>query len=209
LPACTWRRSRWAVQRRDLIEPHRENPHGDLIRRKGDEHEAAYLEHLRAEGRGITEIQLGENRDLEKAASRTEEALRAGGEIVYQGVLASDNWQGVADFLTRVEDPLRPGPFSYEAWDTKPARHAKPNAVLQLTFYSHELERIQGDCPSECTSSAQRGGDVPARRLRRLLPACTRAVSRPRNRSDPSRSARRTMKGGLVHEGHEGLPARS
>jgi len=86
-------------------------------------------------------------RGLEAAARRTEDALRAGVEVVYQGVLASGGWRGIADFLGRIEEPSSLGSFSYEAWDTKLARSAKPNAVLQLTFYSHELERIQGRLP--------------------------------------------------------------
>jgi predicted RecB family nuclease len=134
------------VQREELVRPQRDNPHAELIRRKGDEHEAAFLAQLLAEGRDITEIGLGEN-GFDEAARRTEEALRAGKEVVYQGVLASDNWRGIADFLIRTDEPSALGAFSYEAWDTKLARSAKPNAVLQLTFYSHELERIQGRLP--------------------------------------------------------------
>jgi uncharacterized protein len=137
-----------AVVSGELERPHRENPHADLIRRKGTEHEAAFLAKLRKEGREIVEISLGDNGDLEAAARETEEALRAGVEIVYQGVLASGGWRGIADFLTRIDEPSALGPFSYEAWDTKLARsRAKPAHVLQLTYYSHELERIQGRLP--------------------------------------------------------------
>ena len=39
-----------AVARGELAKPWRHNPHADLIRRKGDEHEAAYLARLRADG---------------------------------------------------------------------------------------------------------------------------------------------------------------
>jgi len=126
--------------------PERENAHADLIARKGEEHEAAFLAALLEQGREVVEIGFGEE-GLEAAARRTEEALRAGVEVVYQGVLASGGWRGLADFLIRSEEPSDLGSFSYEAWDTKLARHAKPNAVLQLTFYSHELERIQGLLP--------------------------------------------------------------
>lgn len=136
------------VQRREIERPHRESAQADLIRRKGDEHEAAFLARLRAQGREIVEIVQGDEIDFEEAAGLTEEALRAGAEIVYQGVLASGGWRGIADFLVRLERPSRLGPFSYEAWDTKLARsRAKPAHVLQLTFYSHELERIQGVLP--------------------------------------------------------------
>jgi predicted RecB family nuclease len=134
------------VQRGEFVRPHRENPHAELIRRKGDEHEAAFLAKLREGGREIVEIELDEG-GFEEAAFATGETLRAGAEVVYQGVLASDGWRGIADFLIRIDEPSALGPFSYEGWDTKLARSAKPNAVLQLTFYSHELERIQGLLP--------------------------------------------------------------
>jgi predicted RecB family nuclease len=137
-----------AVQRGELVQPHREDSHGELIRRKGDEHEADYLAQLRAEGREIVEVELGEDGGFEEAARRTEDALLAGAEVVYQGVLASGGWRGIADFLIRIDEPSALGPFAYEAWDTKLARsRAKPAHVLQLTFYSHELERIQGRLP--------------------------------------------------------------
>ncbi len=137
-----------AVLRDELPRPHRENPRADLIRRKGDEHEAAFLARLRAEGREIVEIELGEGGSFEEAALSTEEALGAGVEVVYQGVLASEKWRGIADFLIRIDEPSALGLFSYEAWDTKLARsRAKPAHVLQLTFYSYELERIQGRLP--------------------------------------------------------------
>lgn len=45
----------------------------------------------------------------------------------------------------KVEDDQ--GRVSYEPVDTKLARRAKPAAVLQLTFYSHELARNQGRLP--------------------------------------------------------------
>jgi uncharacterized protein len=136
-----------AVQRGEIPPPPpRDNPHADLIARKGDEHEAAVLAGLAAEGREIVEIGFG-SEGIDAAARRTEEALRAGADVVYQGVLASSGWRGLADFLVRSDEPSGLGSFSYEAWDTKLARSAKPAAVLQLTFYSHELERIQGRLP--------------------------------------------------------------
>ncbi len=137
-----------ALQRGEIEAPAPyDNAHAELIARKGDEHEAAFLAALRAQGRHIVEIEYEENGGLAAAAQRTEEALRSGAEVVYQGVLASDHWRGIADFLVRIDEPSDLGPFSYEAWDTKLARSAKPAAVLQLTFYSHELARIQGRLP--------------------------------------------------------------
>ncbi len=58
--------------------------------------------------------------------------------------LLSDGWRGQADFLMRVETPSDLGAWSYEALDTKLARHAKPAYILQLCFYSEQLGAIQG-----------------------------------------------------------------
>src|SRR5437588_5037816 len=49
-----------------------DDPTAELIRRKGDEHEARYLAQLRAEGHGVREIA----RDAEPR--ETEDAIRAG-----------------------------------------------------------------------------------------------------------------------------------
>ena len=67
--------------------------------------------------------------------------MRAGVDVVYQGVFAHDGWRGVADFLLRQPDG------TYEALDTKLARTAKPAYILQLLFYNEQLARIQGREP--------------------------------------------------------------
>jgi predicted RecB family nuclease len=123
-----------------LERPFRVNLHADLIRRKGEEHERGYLERLRAEGREIVEIGF-DDRDWERAARETERAIQGGADIVYQACLAEDNWRGFADFLERLPDG------SYEVVDTKLARHARPEHVLQLCFYSEQLARLQGCQP--------------------------------------------------------------
>jgi predicted RecB family nuclease len=138
-----------AVARGLLEQPDAENPHADLVKRKGDAHELAYLEQFRAEGRDVVAIELGDEGrwDLERAARETEEAMRAGADVVYQGVLLGDGWRGLADFLERVETPSDLGEWSYEVADTKLARRAKPAHVLQLCFYSEQVGRIQGRLP--------------------------------------------------------------
>ena len=79
---------------------------------------------------------------LEQAAARTESAMRAGVDVIDQGVFAHGDWHGIADFLVRVETPSALGAWGYEAWDAKLARHARPYFVLQLCFYSSQLERL-------------------------------------------------------------------
>jgi predicted RecB family nuclease len=126
--------------RGEIEEPVVDNAQGDLIRRKGDEHEGAYLDELKRQGENV--LELPRDADFAANAAATEEALReARHDVIYQACFASDGWRGYADFLERQPDG------TYEAVDTKLARHAKPAAVLQLCFYSQELGRIQGRLP--------------------------------------------------------------
>src|ERR687892_1034522 len=127
-----------------LAQPAAENPEAELVKRKGEEHERAYLERLRAQGRTVREISLDhDDGDWERAARETKEAIRAQTDVVYQGVfLDPDGWRGIADFLERQTDG------TYEAVDTKLARHAKPAHVLQLLFYTEKLARILGRAPA-------------------------------------------------------------
>jgi predicted RecB family nuclease len=129
-----------AVALGELEKPFRVNLHADLIRHKGEEHEARYLERLQAEGREVVEIDF-DDRDWARAARATAEAIRQGVDVVYQAVLVDDGWRGLADFVERQPDG------SYEVVDTKLARHAKPAHVLQLCFYTEQLARIQGRMP--------------------------------------------------------------
>src|SRR5688572_27264543 len=71
-----------AVARGEIPKPLRHNPHAELIRRKGDEHERAHLERLRVEGREIVEIPF-DDRDWERAIRATEDAIRSGPDVVY------------------------------------------------------------------------------------------------------------------------------
>jgi predicted RecB family nuclease len=138
-----------AVARRDIPRPYRHNPHADLIARKGEEHEARYLAALRDAGKSVIEIGLGEDREFGRAAHATADAIAEAPDVVYQAVFSRDGWRGVADFLERQPDG------SHEAVDTKLARHARPGHLIQLCFYTEQVERITGAAP---------GGD--ARRVR-------------------------------------------
>lgn len=130
-----------ALAREQITRPHVDNAKAELIRRKGNEHEALYLQQLRDAGRTVLEIPF-DDRDFDAATRATKDAIRAAEfDVIYQGCLSSDGWRGFADFLERTPAGI------YEAVDTKLARHTKPAAVLQLCFYTHELARIQGAEP--------------------------------------------------------------
>lgn len=130
------------VARGELERPLREDPQGDLIRRLGEEHEAGYLRRLEEAGRRVTKIELADaDWDWEGAARETEDALRSDADVVYQACFVDGEWRGLADFVERQRDG------SYEAVDTKLARHGKPAHVLQLCFYSDQIGRITGQMP--------------------------------------------------------------
>jgi uncharacterized protein len=131
------------VKLKELEEPERDDPGGDLIRKKGEEHEARYLETLRATGRDVVEIDFRSDYDWERAAADTERSLREGADVVYQAVFVDGEWRGFADFVERQHDG------SYEVVDTKLAKHAKPSHLFQLCFYSSVVGRIQGRMPDE------------------------------------------------------------
>ena len=129
------------VVRGELERPHLDSPHRDLIFRKGEEHEAAYLARLEAEGRSVVRIPTydDEGFDQDEARRLTEEAIRVGfADVIYQPYLEDGRWRGFADFLERQPDGR------YEPVDTKLARSAKPAHVLQLCFYAEQVARIQG-----------------------------------------------------------------
>ena len=116
--------------------PAAENPQADLIRRKGEEHEAAYLASLRLQGKSVVEP-----RDAEDAARLIREASF---DVIYQPEFEDPaGWRGRADFLELQPDG------TYEVVDTKLARHAKPYYILQLCFYSEQVARIQGRPPAQ------------------------------------------------------------
>jgi predicted RecB family nuclease len=128
-----------AVAVGELPKPFRQNPHADLIRRKGEEHEAAHLASL---GDGV--VRIGKPWDIgwDVTAEATEDAMRDGASIIYQAAFSHEGWRGLADFVVRRPDG------GYEALDTKLA-HARPEHILQLCFYTEQIGRIQGRNPEE------------------------------------------------------------
>ena len=129
--------------------PMRRDPELDRIAARGLQHEQRFLRELALEQRTVAAIEsetlLGE------AVERTIEAMRRGIDVVYQGALFDGRRRGHPDFLIKVEKPSALGAWSYEAWDTKLARHAKGSAVLQLSLYTDLLESVQGIAPEHMT----------------------------------------------------------
>ncbi|MFL6247891.1 MAG: TM0106 family RecB-like putative nuclease [Thermoanaerobaculia bacterium] len=122
----------------------------DLIVEKGEEHENAFVEQLRATGATIVTIErkpwsIGA---LRRAETETLQAMRAGADYIYQAAFFDGRWSGYADLLQRIHHPSPSlGAWSYEVVDTKLARAVQAHFLLQLSDYSSHVTRLQGSAP--------------------------------------------------------------
>lgn len=128
----------YAGETYDSVAPDPQGAEMALLARKGSDHEQAFLERLRAEGKTVAD--LSGNRD----ARATVRAMESGADVIYQPCLEAAPFFGYADFLTR-----RPGGGKprYEVCDAKLARSVKPVFPLQLSLYSEMLGALQGEVP--------------------------------------------------------------
>lgn len=129
-----------------IVTPGGDDESDELLQKKGDEHERAFLAELKTAGIGVHEIET-KRATFADAHAATVNALKAGYTVVFQAALKGGRWAGYADFLERVERPSKLGAFSYEVIDTKLKRSPSPSHVLQLSLYSDLLAEIQGVVP--------------------------------------------------------------
>ncbi|MCB0963657.1 MAG: hypothetical protein KDA98_10210, partial [Acidimicrobiales bacterium] len=122
--------------------------------RLGDAHEARTLARLEAdlgvgtigEPGGVVRIDRPSTRsraDLEAAHAATAAALAGGADVVFQAAFFDGRRHGLADFVVRVDDrgagDAAGGLPAYEPADTKLARQAKVEALLQVADYAEHL----------------------------------------------------------------------
>ncbi|WP_422758920.1 TM0106 family RecB-like putative nuclease [Paenarthrobacter sp. C1] len=106
----------------------------------GDKHEAKVLGLLRDEFGPSRVYEVRPPRTFDRAGlearhRETIQALRDGFEVVYQGTFFDGSFHGRADFLILQEDG------AYAVFDTKLARSAKTEALMQLAAYADQLRR--------------------------------------------------------------------
>jgi predicted RecB family nuclease len=147
------------VARGELAKPEWVDPSLQIVRRKGLEHEQAYLQYLRDKGLAIREIKEDEGFD---AAIIT---MKDGVDVIYQAPVRSGKWNGKIDFLIRKAGASRLGNWLYEVADTKLAQETKAGTVLQLCLYSEIIGEIQG-VPPENMYVVKPGKDFPEDKYR-------------------------------------------
>ena len=117
----------------------------ERIARLGDQHEARALDGLLAQygpytsstGAGVYLVERPDRFNRPGLVARQQETLdvlKAGADVVFQATFFDGRFQGFADFLVREPDTQR-----YVVCDTKLARHAKTEALLQLAAYADQL----------------------------------------------------------------------
>lgn len=130
--------------RREISPPVWKDPTLEVLQARGFEHEAAYLEHLRASGLSVIEVVAA---DGKSASEATLAAMRTGADVISQPTLTMGRWFGRADVLRKVQATSELGPWSYEVTDTKLARSTRAGTILQLCLYSEAIGEMQGRLP--------------------------------------------------------------
>lgn len=125
-----------------------DDPQLELLWQRGLEHEAAYVDRLRAEGRTVVDVRSN-GRNLDAAYALTLDAMRTGVDVIVQGTLHDGQWMGRPDIMHRVDRPSALGAWSYEVADTKLARDTKAGTILQLCLYSELLAAAQQRRPEQ------------------------------------------------------------
>ena len=151
------------------------DPMRDRAALLGDRHERTILDGFRRKygpwspGREggvaeIAEVTAMEREILDAKHAESLEALRAGADVVYQAGFFDGHFHGRSDFLVRQADGR------YQVFDTKLARHAKVEALLQLAAYGEQLAQA-GFPPSDEVTLILGTGDEASFSLPDLLPA--------------------------------------
>ncbi|WP_026877880.1 TM0106 family RecB-like putative nuclease [Jiangella gansuensis] len=139
---------------REAAEGRRARPAGDdpaagVVRRRGDEHEAAVLAEMAATHRVVS---IPRSVGPAEAEDLTLTAMKDGADRIFQATFYDGRWRGHADFLVRNDDhPSHLGPWSYDIADTKLARQVKASALLQMAVYAQRLADLQGVPPQTLT----------------------------------------------------------
>jgi len=139
-----------AVIHRAREKPHRpDDPLLELLWKRGMDHEKAYVETLRRDGREVLDLNGIPRNQADQAIAQTLDAILAGADVIVQAALRHESWFGYADMLVRNDRESELGAWSYEVIDTKLARETRAGTVLQLGLYSAMLAEIQGTTPEQ------------------------------------------------------------
>lgn len=147
-PFAAWMERR-AVDDPEAVTPDAESGEMLSLGEQGRRHERLFLTQLSEQGRQIYEVP--NTGHIEQRVQLTREAMQAGREVIFHGVLTHDRFLGEVDFLVRTEQSSDCasglGGYRYEIWETKLAHSVRPEFLIQLCCYADMLEAGQGCRP--------------------------------------------------------------
>ena len=126
----------------EIKKPSWYDPSLDILIKRGQEHEAAYVEFLSK--KGLTVVNLNG-----QSAEKVIEAMKQGADVIIQAALQNGQWMGYADILLKVPGTCKFGNWSYEVQDTKLAQNTRAATILQLSLYTDLLATLQGSSPEK------------------------------------------------------------
>jgi predicted RecB family nuclease len=107
-----------------------------VLAKRGSDHEQAYVNFLKLQGRSMVNLNGAGHES-------TIAAMEKGIEVIVQAELTKENWTGRSDILLKIERPSRLGNWSYEVQDTKLSKNTRAGAILQLALYTDIVQSIQ------------------------------------------------------------------
>ncbi len=132
-PFASWM-ERYYLESPGIVQPDEDSEDAKLIVRIANEHERSVLEKMRTSTESLAEI----SSNAVDAEAATRAAISENCHAIYQAVLNSGSFAGVADFL------MLSNSNRYQVWDTKLARSPKPQYAIQLCCYSEMLSAMTG-----------------------------------------------------------------
>jgi uncharacterized protein len=126
----------------EIKRPNYRDPSLDILIKRGQDHEAAYVKFLSQTGKTFTDLKG-------QLPSATLDAMKQGIDVIVQAQLQDGLWGGIADILFKVDKESKLGNWSYEVQDTKLAQNTKAEAILQLCLYTDLLSILQGTVPEK------------------------------------------------------------
>ena len=126
----------------EIKKPSWRDPSLDVLIKRGQEHEAAYVEFLSKKGLKVVNLNG-------QPIERVIEAMKQGADVLVQSSLQDGQWMGYADILLKVPGKSKFGNWSYEVQDTKLAQNTRGATILQLCLYTDLLATLQGSAPEK------------------------------------------------------------
>jgi predicted RecB family nuclease len=142
----------------EIKKPSWRDPSLDVLIKRGQEHEAAYVEFL--SNKGLKVVNLN-GQSIEGVV----DAMKQGADVLVQASLQDGQWMGYADILLKVPGKSKFGNWSYEVQDTKLAQNTRAATILQLCLYTDLLATLQ-ESPPEKMYVVKPGNNFPTEEYR-------------------------------------------